>query len=186
MQKLRPQLRVAHGMRVLARKTQAQRLMERGAMIARAPDGDRPRRTLLATVFEQHEQLRAIMDRCDELAEQLDIGTGDVAELTREVINLRVALDAHNQVEEQLLRELLRQPDGSGGLRSDHIFNDHIGEHRSMRLSLGDATTNALRAAIDSLRGHLHAEERYLFSAHHHDDDAHDQADADHRPHDDV
>jgi hemerythrin-like domain-containing protein len=120
---------------------------------------------LLAELLEQHDALRKIMDRCEELADQVDVGKGDVEALTREIAKLRIAFDAHNQFEEQLLRPVLREMDAFGDVRIERMVGEHIGEHRSMRLQLGDATTNALRGAIDSLRVHLQAEERYFLSS---------------------
>jgi hypothetical protein len=120
---------------------------------------------LLAELLQQHDSLRAIMDRCEELADQLDAGKGDAGALTREVAKLRIAFDTHNKFEEQLLRPMLREIDAFGEVRVERMFHDHLREHRAMRLQLGDATTNALRGAIDSLRVHLQAEERYFVSS---------------------
>jgi hypothetical protein len=120
---------------------------------------------LLATLLQQHDELRKMMDRCEDLADEIDIGKGDVGALTREIAKLRTAFDAHNHFEEQLLRPMLRELDAFGDVRVERMFMDHVGEHRSMRLQLGDATTNALRSAIDSLRVHLQAEERYFLSS---------------------
>lgn len=120
---------------------------------------------LLSELLEQHNELRKIMDRCEELADQLDIGKGEPAALAREISKLRIAFDAHNKFEEQLLRPVLREIDAFGEVRIERMFNEHVGEHRSVRLQLGDATTNALRGAIDSLRVHLEAEERYFLSS---------------------
>ena len=120
---------------------------------------------LLAELMQQHDGLRAIMDRCEELADQLDIGKGDPGALAREVAKLRVAFDSHNKFEERLLRPVLREMDAFGDVRIERMYNDHVNEHRTMRLSLGDGTTNALRGAIDSLRVHLQAEERYFLSS---------------------
>jgi len=120
---------------------------------------------LLAELMRQHDGIRAIMDRCEELADQLDIGKGDPGLLAREVSNLRVAFDAHNKFEEQLLRPVLHELDAFGDVRVERMFIDHVGEHRAMRLQLGDGTTNALRSALDSLRVHLQSEERYFMSS---------------------
>lgn len=120
---------------------------------------------LLAELMRQHDELRAIMDRCEELADELDMGKGDAQLLTREVARLRTSFDAHNKFEEQLLRPVLSELDASSGVRIERMFGDHVSEHRAMRLQLGDATTNALRSVIDSLRVHLQAEERYFLSS---------------------
>jgi hypothetical protein len=125
---------------------------------------DKPSK-LLGELMSQHDMLRAIMDRCEELADEVDIGKGDVRALTQEIAKLRIAFDAHNKFEEELLRPVLREIDAFGDVRIERMFSEHVGEHRSMRLQLGDATTNALRSAIDSLRVHLQAEERYFLSS---------------------
>ena len=120
---------------------------------------------LLRELIEQHNALRAMMERCDALADALDEGGGDPAELTREIAKLRLAFDAHNKFEEQLLRPVLREIDAFGEVRIERMFGSHVDEHRAMRVQLGDPTTNALRAAIDSLRVHLESEERYFLSS---------------------
>jgi hemerythrin-like domain-containing protein len=120
---------------------------------------------LLAELLAQHDELRTIMDRCEELADQFDAGQSTALALTGEIARLRLAFDAHNRFEEQLLRPVLREIDAFGDVRIERMFTDHVGEHRAMRLQLGDDTTNALRGAIDSLRVHLQAEERYFLSS---------------------
>jgi len=120
---------------------------------------------LLKTLIEQHHTLRDMMDRCEALADELDAGRGDAGELTREVAKLRIAFDTHNKFEEQLLRPVLREIDAFGEVRVERMFGSHVDEHRAMRLQLGDGPTNALRGAIDSLRVHLEAEERYFLSS---------------------
>jgi hypothetical protein len=112
----------------------------------------------LAELFAQHEALRSIMDRCEELADELDAGRGDVGTLTREIVHLRVAFEAHNKFEERLLKPV----DSAGNVRIDRMYIDHVGEHRAVHMQLGDGTTDALRSAIDNLRTHLETEERYL------------------------
>jgi len=120
---------------------------------------------LLSQLVEQHNALRMIMERCEQLADELDEGRGDAAALTREVSKLRLAFDAHNRFEEQLLRPVLREIDAFGDVRIDRMFASHVDEHRAVRQQLGDGPTNSLRAAIDNLRVHLAAEERYFLSS---------------------
>lgn len=120
---------------------------------------------VLAELIAQHDGLRQIMDRCEELADQLDAGLSNPLALTREVAKLRLAFDEHNKFEEKLLRPVLSEMDAFGDVRIDRMFNEHLSEHRSMRQQLGDPTTNALRGVIDSLRVHLQAEERYFLSS---------------------
>jgi iron-sulfur cluster repair protein YtfE (RIC family) len=120
---------------------------------------------LLSELLAQHDGLRAIMDRCEQLADELDAGRGSPAALTREIAKLRIAFEAHNKFEEQLLRPVLREMDAFGDVRVERMFSDHISEHRAMRQQLGSETTNALRSVIDSLRVHLESEERYFLSS---------------------
>ena len=119
---------------------------------------------LLTELMTQHDALRAMMDDCDALADELDSGRGDPSQLTRAVAKLRVAFDAHNKFEEQLLRPVLREIDAFGDVRIDRMIADHVGEHRAVREGLGGPTA-VLRNAIDQLRVHLQAEERYFFSS---------------------
>lgn len=120
---------------------------------------------LLTELVKQHDALRAIMDHCEQLADELDEGRGDPSHLTREVAKLRLAFDAHNKFEEQLLRPVLREMDAFGDVRIDRMIADHIGEHHAVREQLGDGPTAMLRSAIDTLRVHLQAEERYFLSS---------------------
>ena len=120
---------------------------------------------VLEQLIAQHDELRAIMDRCEELADRLDAGDGNPLALTREIAKLRLSFDAHNKFEEQLLRPVLHEIDAFGDVRIDRMFSEHVDEHRSMRQQLGDPTTNALRGVIDSLRVHLQAEESYFLSS---------------------
>lgn len=120
---------------------------------------------LLAELMKQHDALRTMMDRCDQLADELEAGGGDPGLLTREVAKLRLAFDTHNQFEEQLLRPVLREIDAFGDVRVERMIADHVGEHRTVREQLGDGPTAMLRNAIDHLRVHLQAEERYFLSS---------------------
>jgi hypothetical protein len=120
---------------------------------------------LLTELMKQHDALRAMMDRCEQIADELDAGRVPPGNLTREVAKLRLAFDAHNKFEEQLLRPVLREIDAFGDVRIDKMVADHIGEHRAMRQQIGDGPTAELRGAIDNLRVHLEAEERYFVSS---------------------
>jgi hypothetical protein len=113
----------------------------------------------------QHDALRGMMDRCEELADELDAGRMGPTQLMREVSRLRLAFDAHNTFEEQLLRPALLEGDAFAGVRIDRMVEDHIGEHRAMRQKLASSETAVLRDVIDTLRAHLEAEERYLLTA---------------------
>lgn len=124
-----------------------------------------PSRTL-AELIAQHDALRGMMSRCEELADRLDAHPDeDPTALTRELARLRVAFDAHNKFEEQLLRPVLLEHDSFGTVRVERMVEDHVNEHREMREQLASPTTAALRDLLETLRAHLEAEERYLLSS---------------------
>ena len=112
----------------------------------------------------QHAMLRDLIGHCDELADQVDAGTGDAAALVGEVARLRAALDAHNRFEEQILHPQLIDADWSGAVRVARMVEDHVEEHRAMQRGLGGAPTAELRGVLASLRDHLAAEERHFLS----------------------
>lgn len=120
---------------------------------------------ILTELLTQHEGLRALMMRCEQLAEELDSSRGDPALLAREVARLRVAFNAHNRYEEQFLRPVLANGDGFGDVRVDRMVAEHVAEHRLVGGGLVDAITGELRLAIDRLRGHLAAEERHFLTS---------------------
>lgn len=118
----------------------------------------------LTELTAQHDALRGMMERCLELADELDGGRIGPLQLTREVARLRLAFDAHNRFEEQLLRSVLLDDDAFAEVRIERMIDDHIGEHRAMRGRLSSDETGELREAIEMLRAHLDAEERYLLN----------------------
>jgi hemerythrin HHE cation binding domain-containing protein len=118
----------------------------------------------LAELLAQHDEIRRMMHRCELLADELDASKIEPGDLLREVARLRVAFDVHNKFEEQLLRPILRDADAFGEVRVDRMIDDHVGEHRAMRVGLGSAVTTELRATLQKLRDHLAAEERYFLS----------------------
>ena len=113
----------------------------------------------------QHDALRGMMERCEELADELDAGRMGPTQLLREVARLRLAFEAHNKFEEQLLRPALLEGDAFAGVRIDRMVEDHVNEHREMRMKLASSETSVLRDVIETLRAHLDAEERYLLTA---------------------
>jgi len=116
----------------------------------------------LAELQAQHDALRGMMDRCEELADELDAGRCGPMHLTREIARLRLAFDAHNTFEEEILRPVLYEVDALAETRIDRMVEDHVGEHREMRARLHSDETSVLRDVIETLRAHLDAEERYL------------------------
>jgi iron-sulfur cluster repair protein YtfE (RIC family) len=118
----------------------------------------------LDTLAAQHTTLREMIDRCEEIADEVDAGVAGAPQLLREVARLRAAFDDHNQFEEQLLRPLLLDADWLGAVRVSRMVEDHVEEHRAMRLGLAATPTADLRGVLASLRDHLATEERYFLS----------------------
>lgn len=133
------------------------------------PPSERPAKyspgRALIELKAQHDALRGMMDRCEDLADELDAGHMGPTQLMREVARLRLAFDAHNQFEEKLLRPALLDGDAFAGVRIDRMVEDHVNEHRTMRQKLASSETSVLRDVIETLRAHLEAEERYLLTA---------------------
>jgi hypothetical protein len=123
-----------------------------------------PPSRVLSELVAQHAALRAMMDRCEQLADALGTRGDDATELAREVENLRTAFAAHNAFEEQVLRPVLLEMDAFGDVRIDRMVGDHVEEHRAVEQRLG-GPTGELRDVIGQLRGHLEAEERYFLSS---------------------
>jgi iron-sulfur cluster repair protein YtfE (RIC family) len=122
--------------------------------------------TARAELIAQHDSLRLMMDTCEELADALDADpSSDPTPLTRELARLRLAFDAHNRFEEQLLRPVLLAHDEYGAVRIDRMVEDHVHEHRAIGDRLESPATASLRDVIETLRAHLDAEERYLLTS---------------------
>lgn len=119
---------------------------------------------VLSELTQQHDELRAMMDRCEQLADALDTSGGDATVLAREVAKLRIAFAAHNALEEQVLRPVLLEMDAFGDVRIDRMVGDHVEEHREVEQRLA-GPTGELRGAIGQLRLHLEAEERYFLTS---------------------
>lgn len=120
----------------------------------------------LSELTSQHDSLRTMMDLCEDLADHLDAHPdGDPVPLTRELARLRLAFDAHNKFEEQLLRPVLLEHDSFGTVRIQRMVEDHVHEHAAIGARLASPATAALRDVIETLRAHLDAEERYLLSS---------------------
>lgn len=122
--------------------------------------------TALSELIDQHDQLRSIMEHCEDLADALDANpSGDPEPLLQAIAKLRVAFDAHNKFEEALLRPVLLEHDSHGTVRVERMVEDHVHEHQAVRARLTSPTTEALRDVIETLRAHLAAEERYLLTS---------------------
>lgn len=122
-----------------------------------------PREALLE-LKSQHDALRTMLDTCERLADEVDLGRTQPSELLFEVRRLRKSFDIHNTFEEHLLRPLLRRVDAFAEARIARLIDDHIGEHHAIRAQLATTETGPLRDVIETLRAHLEAEERYLLT----------------------
>lgn len=111
----------------------------------------------------QHAMLRGMMDRCEELADELDAGRSGPTQLTREVVRLRLAFEAHNRFEEELLRPVLLSAMPAELI--ERLVAEHVADHFAMRRDLATTETAPLRAVIASMRAHLDIEESYMASA---------------------
>jgi hypothetical protein len=60
---------------------------------------------------------------------------------------------------------VLQEADAFADVRIDGMIEDHVNEHRAMQSQLESIASGELRAAIQTLRAHLDAEERSLLGA---------------------
>ena len=118
----------------------------------------------LEALLSQHAELRAMIERCEDLADDLDRGAVGPATLTREVACLRRAFDVHNRCEARLLRPLLAESGALAEIRIELTCADHIDEHRLVRTGLEGSVVEELRTTLARLREHLVTEERCLLS----------------------
>ena len=116
----------------------------------------------VAEILAQHDELRTMMDRCEQLADHVDIGKASPETLIREIAQLRITLEKHLRDEELLLRPLLREADMTSDLRIERAVADHVTEHRAMAQRFLPGPTAELRDTLASLRDHLENEERYF------------------------
>lgn len=116
----------------------------------------------VAEILAQHNQLRSMMDRCEQLADQVDAGRESPEPLARAIVELRVAFDHHLRVEEDQLRPLLRDAQLVNDVRIDRAVAEHVHEHRVMAQRFMPGPTAELRETLASLRDHLENEERYF------------------------
>ncbi len=119
----------------------------------------------LAELISQHDALRVLMTDCERLADEVDSPGADPTALMHQIKRLRETFDAHNVYEERLLRPVLLEGDTHGAVRVERMIEDHVNEHIQLRTRLGSPVTAELRDAIETLRAHLDAEERYLLSS---------------------
>lgn len=120
---------------------------------------------LLNELLQQHEQIRSLIRRCDELLDISDRDPAQVQELVLAVARLRWAVESHNRVEEQLLSPVLREADSFGEVRVEHMVEAHRKEHAQIGERLDKPVVDSLRQTLGLLREHLEAEERYFLTS---------------------
>lgn len=120
-------------------------------------------RRAIAELKAQHNVLRGMMERCESFADELDKGCCGPLQLMREVERLRLAFEAHNKFEEQMLRPILFA--GIDNATIDRKIDEHVQAHRAMRQGLASTETAMLREVIDAMRAHLDTEESFIASA---------------------
>jgi hypothetical protein len=123
-----------------------------------------PPSDLLGELAAQHAGLRRMIAHCEQLADGLDTGSVDPSQLVREVAQLRIAFDTHNQFEERLLQPVLLDADWLGAVRVSRMVEDHVEEHRALGRGLDTRASAELRDVLANLRTHLDTEERYFLT----------------------
>jgi len=119
-------------------------------------------RDALRELIDQHDELRVIMDDCEEEADAIDASRGDLARLSRKIATLQATFEAHNLYEDTVMPSILR--DTVGDIRVSYMVADHLEEHRALRARLNGPPAE-LRATLYSLRAHLATEERMFLAA---------------------
>ena len=113
--------------------------------------------TDVATIIQQdHARIEALFD-------QLDSGTGDRAEATKEVVRL---LSQHATAEEQVLYPALRKAEGGDAL-VEHAIEEHQVVKDALvrvdRMDPGDeGFASSLTTVMEEVRLHVAEEERQL------------------------
>ncbi len=120
---------------------------------------------LLRDLLQQHEQIRSLIRRCDELLDLTERDASQVQELVLAVARLRWAVESHNRVEEQLLSPVLREADSFGDVRVEHMVEAHRREHAQIGERLDKPVVDSLRQTLGLLREHLETEERYFLTS---------------------
>lgn len=121
--------------------------------------------TLLNQLLSQHEQIRSLIARCDELLGLSERDPSQVPELVLAVARLRWAVESHNRVEEQLLSPVLKEADSFGEVRVEHMVDAHRKEHAQLGARLEQPVIDTLRQTLGMLREHLETEERYFLTS---------------------
>lgn len=119
---------------------------------------------LRAQLLHQHQDIRALADKCQAMAAGLADLDALPMDLTREVARLRFAVMAHNQLEDSILKPALLGADAFGDVRVSQMAEQHIAEHDALRGKLEQVTAGQLRDTVASLRAHMDHEERTFLS----------------------
>jgi iron-sulfur cluster repair protein YtfE (RIC family) len=124
------------------------------------------------TLLEEHAGLRARFERArGAIAEGR--ASGKAPDGLRECLEeLSAALRAHNQNEETVLRELLRDVDAWGPARADIMDESHVEEHDELLGALlaangaadPEAVARDVVSVIDRLEEHMVREEEILLA----------------------
>jgi len=120
-----------------------------------------------ARLIAQHDQIRAHLVECSELARQLRTGQPAHAALSAAVAQLRADLLEHNATEAELIRPLLDDSPGWGTVLVDRMGEAHLAEHAALlEMLAGSPGEVAARMSdlVDDLDAHMAAEERTFLS----------------------
>jgi iron-sulfur cluster repair protein YtfE (RIC family) len=120
---------------------------------------------MLDELLRQHDQIRALIGRCEGLLEAADHDPTKTSDLVLAVARLRWAVESHNRVEEQLLPPVLREADSFGEQRIEHMVDAHRKEHSEIGERLDQPVVDSLRQTMGLLREHLATEERYFLTS---------------------
>jgi hypothetical protein len=116
----------------------------------------------LAELRQQHDDLRALADRCAARAARQYGDDEPSSELRTAMARLRIALGAHNRYEESVMAPLLLATDAFGAVRVDEMLRAHAHEHALLLSTMQADTVGALRTVVADLRRHLDDEERFF------------------------
>jgi len=123
---------------------------------------------ILDELRREHEDLKELLDTCDQVADEVeDSGQGGRA-LIEAVTRLLEAFASHNRAEEMALRPILLEADSFGEVRVAQMMEDHLAEHAAIVSVLRDIVlvddlalaARALRACTDRIRQYMETEER--------------------------
>lgn len=122
-------------------------------------------------MLAEHAEARAMIRRCEELAASVRAGGDTRDELRATLGRLADVLRAHNDREEELLREIIPTVDAWGPARASVMVEQHHLEHHALhaaivgaRDGLDDAAPASLEALLADLIKHMNREEEAFLS----------------------